>query len=131
MRTSTAAPWSAALALALVGACSKPANQAADTTANAAATATENAADAGGVVSAPQSPQNDAVNMDANTNETVQTPGSNSFTEAQARGQIENAGYTNVAGLTKGADGMWAGKAMKDGKTMDVSVDFKGAVAAK
>ena len=136
MRTSTAAPW--VVALALLGACSKPANQAADTTANAAdatadtaATATDNAADAGGVMSAPQSPQNDAVNMDANTNEMTQTPGSNSFTESQARGQIENAGYTNVTGLTKGADGMWTGKAMKDGKTMDVSVDFKGAVAAK
>ena len=116
----------AALSLALLGGCSKPADTAADT-----AAATSDAAAPGGVVSAPPSPQNDAVNTDANTTETIPSEGSNSFTEGQARGHIENAGYADVTGLTKTADGMWTGRATKAGKTTDVSVDFKGAVTAK
>jgi len=142
MRKSLAAPVGAALVLALLGACSQPASQTAANTADATAGAASDtaamttdaagaAAAPGGVVSAPQSPQNDAVNADANTGDRSQTPGSNSFTEAQARGQIENAGYTDVSALTKSPDGMWMGKAKKDGKSMDVSADFKGAVSAK
>lgn len=142
MRTALSIPMGAALAALLLTACAKPVDKtaaaAADTTATAADSAAMNtteaaggAADAGGAVSPPQSPQNDAINADANKTETTQTPGSNSFTEGQARGHIEHAGYSNVTGLTKTPDGMWVGKAMKGGKTMDVSVDFKGAVTTK
>jgi hypothetical protein len=134
----------------LAAACSKPATETAadatattETAASAAGTATANAADAtaagadaaadgaaapGGAVSPPAA--NAAVDTDASTD-----PGpaaaSNSFTEGQAKGHIENAGYTNVTGLTKTPDGLWTAKASKGGKTMDVTLDFKGAVTAK
>ena len=55
-------------------------------------------------------------------------PGANSFTEAQARSRIENLGFTSVAGLTKDVNGVWRGKAMKDGKTEDVAIDYRGNI---
>lgn len=142
MRIRTAALLSMAITAGALGACSKPASEtaanaesaAADATAsgaNAAAGAAGGATDAGGAVSPPSSPQNDAINSDTNKGETTQTAGSNSFTEGQAKGHIENAGYTDVTGLTKTPDGLWTGSAKKDGKTVGVSVDFKGAVSAK
>ncbi len=138
MHRSMVAPLGAAMLLAALGACSKPASETANQTADATANAASNTADAasgaaapGGAVSAPPSPQNDAVNTDANTQDAGLTPGSNSFTEGQAKGHIENAGYTDVSGLTKTPEGLWTGKAMKDGKSMDVSLDFKGVVSAK
>jgi hypothetical protein len=36
-------------------------------------------------------------------------------------------GYTNVSGLTKDENGVWHGSATKDGKTLTVAVDVKGA----
>lgn len=54
--------------------------------------------------------------------------GANSFTEGQAKGHIENSGYSNVTGLMRDADGVWHGKAMKGGQTVNVSLDFKGNV---
>jgi hypothetical protein len=146
MKRLIAAPVGAAMILASLGACSKPASQTASDTASATGAAASNAASntadmaantasgptsPGGVVSPPNSPENSAVNTDANKDVSTQTPGSNSFTEGQAKGHIENAGYTDVTGLTKTPDGMWTAKAKKGGKTMDVSVDFKGAVTAK
>jgi predicted membrane-bound mannosyltransferase len=128
------APIGVAVALALLGACSKPAETTSET-ASAAGDAASNAAGgvvaAGGAASPPSSPQNDAINTDANTADASQTPGSNSFTEGQARGHIENAGYTDVTGLTKSPEGLWTATAKKDGKSAQVSLDFKGAVTAK
>src|SRR5271155_4708677 len=37
--------------------------------------------------------------------------GANSFTEAQAKSRIANAGYTDISGLVKDKDGIWRGKA--------------------
>jgi hypothetical protein len=54
--------------------------------------------------------------------------GANSFTETQARTRIEQLGYTSVSGLAKDANGIWRGKANKDGTTHDVSVDFRGNI---
>lgn len=112
----------------LAAACQKPASQStADATA-AAAAAPANATDPGGVVSPAQ--PNGAVNADANkTNPDVATA-SNSFTEGQAKGHIENAGYSDVTGLQKTADGLWTATAKKGGKSVGVTLDFKGAVTA-
>ncbi len=55
--------------------------------------------------------------------------GANSFTEAQARKHILNAGYSAVSRLTKGSDGVWRGVATKDGASRNVALDFKGNVA--
>ena len=57
--------------------------------------------------------------------------GANSFTEGQAKSRIENNGYAGVSGLKKDNDGVWRGKATKDGKTVDVSVDFQGNVVGR
>jgi putative membrane protein len=140
MKTTYVLPLAATLSLALLGACSKPASEAAgDTgvaTANAAPNVAQDAGNAttdatgpGGAVSPPEA--NGAVNTDANKTSSDVKPAANSFTESQAKGHIENAGYTEVTGLTKTPDGMWTAKAKKGGKTMNVAIDFKGAVTAK
>jgi hypothetical protein len=57
--------------------------------------------------------------------------GANSFTEGQAKSRIESHGYGNVNDLKKDDSGVWRGKAMKDGKSVDVSLDFQGNVVAR
>jgi len=57
--------------------------------------------------------------------------GANSFTEGQAKTRIESQGFTNVSGLTKEDQGVWRGKAMKDGKSLSVALDFHGDVFAQ
>src|SRR5207248_3379560 len=57
--------------------------------------------------------------------------GANSFTEGQAKSRIESSGYTNVSELRKDDQGVWRGKAMKDGKSISVSLDFQGNVTAQ
>ncbi|MFN4297072.1 MAG: hypothetical protein ACK4FB_09535 [Brevundimonas sp.] len=80
--------------------------------------------------SEPNQPMNEAVNEDLNTAPMAsQTEGANSFTEGQARGHIENAGYTNVSALTLTDSGLWQGTATRDGQTQNVSVDYRGAVS--
>jgi periplasmic protein CpxP/Spy len=58
-------------------------------------------------------------------------PGSNSFTESQARSKIEQAGYQNVTDLKKDDQGIWRAKANKGGQTVSVGLDFKGNVATQ
>jgi hypothetical protein len=84
----------------------------------------------GPVVSAPEAPVNPPVDT-APTADAAQTPGASSFTEAQAKGAIESAGYTGVSALTQDAQGLWKGTGTKDGKSVSVSVDYKGAVSAQ
>src|SRR5207342_730829 len=80
-------------------------------------------------------------NRDANT-PAVNTPnsppnpgapvsGANSFTEGQAKSRIESNGFANVSELRKDDQGVWRGKATKDGKSVTVSVDFQGNVTAQ
>jgi putative membrane protein len=58
-------------------------------------------------------------------------PGSNSFTESQARSKIEQAGYQNVTDLKKDEQGIWRGKAQKGGQSLSVGLDFKGNVSTQ
>ena len=37
-------------------------------------------------------------------------------------------GFTNVSNLKKDETGVWRGRATKDGKTVDVSLDYQGNV---
>lgn len=57
--------------------------------------------------------------------------GESSFTEDQARGRIEQAGYTDVTALTKAADGSWQATAMRDGASSTVVVDYQGNVTTR
>jgi hypothetical protein len=65
-----------------------------------------------------------------NTNNTTAAPvpGANSFTMAQAKKRLEDHGYTQVSALTKDSNSIWRGHAMKDGKAVDVSLDYQGNI---
>ena len=80
---------------------------------------------------ANQGPNNPAVNTTGANNPGAPVAGANSFTEAQAKSRIESNGYGNVTGLQKDDSGVWRGKAQKDGKSVDVSLDFQGNVVAR
>src|SRR6478752_7300983 len=79
-------------------------------------------------------------NRDANTpavnspnrppNPGAPVAGANSFTEGQAKSRIEDKGFKNVSGLKKDDAGVWRGKAVQNGKAVNVSVDFQGNVVA-
>ena len=57
--------------------------------------------------------------------------GANSFTEGQAKSRLEGAGLSNVTDLKKDDDGIWRGKATRDGKSVTVGFDYKGNIAAQ
>lgn len=64
-------------------------------------------------------------------NPTAPVEGANSFTEAQAKERIQDAGFQNVSALVKAETGIWQGKATKDGKEVVVSLDYQGNVVAQ
>jgi hypothetical protein len=64
----------------------------------------------------------------AATTETGRAARGNLFTEDQARVHLARLGYTNISGLAKDENGAWRGSAMKDGKSIAVAVDVKGAI---
>jgi hypothetical protein len=72
-----------------------------------------------------------AVTTNSNSNTTAApVAGANSFTMAQAQKRIEAQGYTQVSGLAKDSKSIWRGHAMKDGKTVDVALDYQGHVTS-
>ena len=72
-------------------------------------------------VNAPNSPPNPGAPI----------TGANSFTEGQAKSRIESNGFSNVAELRKDDQGVWRGKATKDGRAVAVSLDFQGNVTSQ
>lgn len=66
----------------------------------------------------------------ATLNEGAPLKGANSFTEGQAKDRVLAAGLSGVSALTKDEDGIWRGTATKDGKNVNVAVDYKGNVVA-
>ena len=66
-----------------------------------------------------------------NTTEAAPLEGANSFTENQARERVVEAGYTKVGALQKDDKGIWRAKAIKDGASVAVAVDFKGNVTTE
>jgi hypothetical protein len=79
---------------------------------------------------AQDGPQNSAINTEKSSNRQMNAPvaGANSFTEGEAKSRIEKVGFANVSDLKKDGNGVWRGKAMKDGRTVDVSLDYQGNV---
>lgn len=61
-------------------------------------------------------------------NATAPVEGANSFTEEQAKERIVEAGYADVTGLTLDDKGVWRGTAMKDGKSVNVALDYQGNI---
>ena len=76
-------------------------------------------------------PNNSAVNPPGPTVPGAPVAGANSFTEGQAKSRIESNGYSNVSELKKDDSGIWRGKAMKDGKAVNVTLDFQGNISAR
>jgi len=77
---------------------------------------------------AKDGPNNGAVNTTNQNNSNAQVAGRNSFTEDQAKERIAAAGFTAVSELKKDDNGVWRGKATKNGTQSDVSLDFQGNV---
>ena len=80
------------------------------------------------VVSGTGSATNNAVNTAPANNVGAPVPGANSFTESQARDRIQDKGFTQVNALSLDSKGVWRGKAMKNGQSVDVSMDYQGNV---
>lgn len=56
--------------------------------------------------------------------------GSSSFTMREARRRIETGGFSQVTRLQKDRDGVWRGKAMRNGAAVGVFCDYQGNVGA-
>jgi hypothetical protein len=63
-------------------------------------------------------------------NATAPVEGANSFTEDQAKERIVEAGYADIAGLKLDDKGVWRCTAMKDGKSVNVALDYQGNIVA-
>ncbi len=57
-------------------------------------------------------------------------PGANSFTMREAARRIETGGFTQVTGLRKDRNGVWRGKALRNGTSVNVYCDYQGNVGA-
>ena len=66
----------------------------------------------------------------ANNTTAAPVPGANSFTMAQAQKRFEDHGYTQVSALAKDDKSIWRGHAMKDGKAVNVALDYQGNITA-
>jgi hypothetical protein len=80
---------------------------------------------------AQSEPNNPAVNTTGRNNADHPVSGANSFREGQARSRIEASGFREVSELNKDSNGVWRGKTKKDGKNVEVSLDFQGNVIAR
>jgi putative membrane protein len=63
-------------------------------------------------------------------NPSAPVPGANSFTEDQAKGRIQDAGFSDISKLAKDDQGIWRGQATKGGKTTAVALDYQGNIVA-
>ena len=81
---------------------------------------------------APTTPPSATPPAVATTNTTTAAPvaGANSFTMSQAQKRLEDQGYTQVSELAKDDKSIWRGHAMKDGKAVDVALDYQGNITA-
>src|SRR5665213_712605 len=57
--------------------------------------------------------------------------GANSFTETQAKDRVVANGMAAPTTMSKDNRGIWRGTATRNGKSVDVAVDYKGNVVAK
>jgi len=57
--------------------------------------------------------------------------GANSFTETQAKDRVVANGMAAPTTMIKDSKGIWRGAATRDGKSVEVAVDYKGNVVAK
>jgi len=77
---------------------------------------------------AAEGPQNPAVRTSEGNNAAAPVAGANSFTEGEAKSRIEARGFMNVTDLMKDDQGIWRGKAQRDGRQVNVALDYQGNV---
>jgi opacity protein-like surface antigen len=85
---------------------------------------------AAAILAAPSASAQNQPSTSAPPGTTAPVAGSNSFTEGQARSRIEAAGFSNVTGLQKDDQGVWRGRATRNGAETAVGLDFRGNVVA-
>ena len=66
----------------------------------------------------------------ANTGQ-VPVPGASSFTEGQARSRLADNGFQEIGNLRKNDQGVWQGTAMKNGKQVNVGLDYQGNIVTR
>ena len=62
--------------------------------------------------------------------QTSTAPATDGDTPAIATPRVVEAGYADVTGLTLDDKGVWRGTAMKDGKSVNVALDYQGNIVA-
>src|SRR5215213_2877076 len=77
---------------------------------------------------AADGPQNPAVRTEEGNTAAAPVAGSNSFTEGEAKSRIEARGFNNVTALMKDDQGIWRGKAQRQGRSVNVALDYQGNV---
>lgn len=77
---------------------------------------------------AASEPSNPAVKGTDRNTATAPVAGANSFTEGEAKSRIEARGFANVTQLRKDEQGIWRGRAQRNGTMVDVALDFQGNV---
>lgn len=85
----------------------------------------------GPAISTAEAPMNAPIHNEDGAPAQIQTPGANSFTEAQARSAIEREGYTDIGPLSQDAQGLWQATAKRNGENATVSVDYKGVITVR
>ena len=65
-----------------------------------------------------------------NANPAAPLPGANSFTRKQAKRRLLSFGFSEVGTLAKDDDGIWRGRAVKNGRKQSVAVDYQGNIVA-
>lgn len=80
---------------------------------------------------AQSGPQNPAISGSSGNQAVNPVKGRNSFTEGEAKSRIEAKGFSGVGQLTKDNDGVWRGRATKEGRQVEVSLDYQGNVVAR
>jgi hypothetical protein len=97
---------------------------------NSSATAPSDQTSAG-TTRSDSGPSNPAIKTNPGNNAGAPASGANSFTMGQAKARIESRGYVQVSELKKDKDGLWRGTAMKDGKPVNVALDYQGNVVTE
>ena len=77
---------------------------------------------------AASQPSNPAIKETERNSAAAPVAGANSFTEGEAKSRIEARGFANITQLRKDDQGIWRGKASRNGTMVDVALDFQGNV---
>lgn len=64
-------------------------------------------------------------------NPSAPVKGENSFTQEQAQARMEEAGFSNIMGLTLDNEGVWHASGEKDGAPVMIKMDYQGNITSE